>query len=143
MPEIDGIKLLPLIKEIDNEVPVIIMTGFSTVDSAVEAMKKGAHDYISKPFNKDELSIRIKKVLENSSVMVENRQLKKEEYYRAVQFIRLLQQLVKADYEVKNLSNVEKYYDRLIETPFSYRGLIAELEIIPYEKLWNLILSRL
>lgn len=72
-----------------------------------------------------------------------NRQLKKEEYYRAVQFIRLLQQLVKADYEVKNLSNVEKYYDRLIETPFSYRGLIAELEIIPYEKLWNLILSRL
>ena len=72
-----------------------------------------------------------------------NRQLKKEEYYRAVQFIRLLQQLVKADYDVKNLSNVEKYYDRLIETPFAYRGLIAELEVIPYEKLWNLILSRL
>lgn len=72
-----------------------------------------------------------------------NRQLKKEEYHRVIQFIRLLQQLMKADFEVERLSNVDKYYNRLIETPFFYRGLDAELEIIPYEKLWNLILSRL
>ena len=72
-----------------------------------------------------------------------NRQLKKEVYYRVIQFIRLLQQLEKADYKVENLSNVDKYYDRLIETPFAYRGLISELEVIPYEKLWNYILKRL
>lgn len=72
-----------------------------------------------------------------------NRQLKKEEYFRSIQFIRLLQQLVKAEYQVENLSNVDKYYNRLIETPFFYRGLIAELEVMPYEKIWNLILSRL
>ncbi|MEL6636765.1 MAG: hypothetical protein AAFR05_08430, partial [Bacteroidota bacterium] len=72
-----------------------------------------------------------------------NRQLKKEEYHRLIQFIRLLQQLAKADYQIDNLSNVSKYYNRLIETPFLYRGLNAELEILPYEKLWNLILSRL
>lgn len=72
-----------------------------------------------------------------------NRQLKKEEYFRVIQFIRLLQQLMKADFEVSRLSNVDKYYNRLIETPFFYRGLDPELEIIPYEKLWNLILSRL
>ncbi|MFT5169138.1 MAG: hypothetical protein ACI8P3_004386, partial [Saprospiraceae bacterium] len=72
-----------------------------------------------------------------------NRQLKKEEYYRAIQFIRLIQQLVKADYQIENLSNVEKYYQRLLETPFFYRGLIPELEIIPYEKLWDMIISRL
>ena len=72
-----------------------------------------------------------------------NRQLKKEVYYRLIQFIRLLQQLDKADYKVVNLSNVEKYYDRLVEVPFSYRGLISELEVIPYEKLWNYILKRL
>ena len=72
-----------------------------------------------------------------------NRQLKKEEYFRAIQFIRLLQQLAKADYDTENLSNTEKYFDRLIETPFFYRGLLSELEIIPYEKLWKLILSRL
>ncbi|MEM8907008.1 MAG: hypothetical protein AAGD05_04105, partial [Bacteroidota bacterium] len=72
-----------------------------------------------------------------------NRQLKKEQYFRSIQFIRLLQQLVKAEYQVGNLSNVDKYYNRLIETPFFYRGLIGELEVIPYEKIWNLILSRL
>ena len=72
-----------------------------------------------------------------------NRQLKREEYFRTIQFIRLLQQLVKADFQIENLSNVDKYYNRLIEQPFFYRGLISELEIIPYEKLWNIILSRL
>lgn len=72
-----------------------------------------------------------------------NRQLKKEEYYRVIQFIRLLQQLAKADFQIENLSNTEKYYNRLIETPFFFRGLSTELEIIPFEKLWNLILSGL
>ncbi|MEM9917171.1 MAG: hypothetical protein AAF990_03705 [Bacteroidota bacterium] len=72
-----------------------------------------------------------------------NRQLKKEEYFRAIQFIRLLQQLNKADFQTDQLSNTEKYYNRLVETPFFYRSLINELEVIPYEKLWNLILKRL
>lgn len=72
-----------------------------------------------------------------------NRQLKKEEYFRAIQFIRLLQQLYKADFNPENLSNVDKYYDRLIEQKFTYRGLDAELEIIPYDKLWKLLLTRL
>ncbi|MEL6926035.1 MAG: hypothetical protein AAFO94_18480, partial [Bacteroidota bacterium] len=72
-----------------------------------------------------------------------NRQLKKEEYFRTINFIRLLQQLNKADFQVDMLSNTEKYYNRLVETPFFYRGLVAELEVIPYEKIWNMILSRL
>jgi hypothetical protein len=71
-----------------------------------------------------------------------NRQLKKEDYFRSIQFIRLLQQLAKADYRYEALSNVEKYYDRLVEQPFKYRGLLNEIEIIPYEKLWNMILER-
>lgn len=72
-----------------------------------------------------------------------NRQLKKEVFFRTIQFIRLLQQLSKADYQYNSLSNVDKYYNRLIETPFKYKGLIDELEIIPYEKLWKLVLERL
>ena len=72
-----------------------------------------------------------------------NRQLKKEEYFRTIQFIRLLQQLIKADFQVQQLSNVDKYYQRLQETPFFYRGLIQELEIIPYENLWPMILDGL
>lgn len=70
-----------------------------------------------------------------------NRQLKKEESFRAIQFIRLLQQLRKVEYQIEELSNTEKYYNRLLQVPFTYRGLNAELEVIPYEKLWERILT--
>jgi DNA-binding NtrC family response regulator len=50
MPEMDGIELLGRIKALDSDLPVIIITGFATVDTAVEAMKLGAFDYILKPF---------------------------------------------------------------------------------------------
>lgn len=70
------------------------------------------------------------------------RQLKKEEYYRAAQFVKLLQQLNKAGYQKSNLSNTEKYYQRLKDQPFNYRGKIYELEIIPYDQLWDHILEK-
>lgn len=72
-----------------------------------------------------------------------NRQLKKEEFNRVIQFIRLLQQLMRADFNPDNMTNTDKYYEKLIETPFTYRGLITELEVIPYEKLWDMIIERL
>ena len=72
-----------------------------------------------------------------------NRQLKKDEHFRLIQFIRLLQSLAKAEFQLTELSATDKYHDRLIETPFYYRGLKSEFEVIPYEKLWNLILSRI
>jgi len=72
-----------------------------------------------------------------------NRQLKKEEFFRAIQFIRLLQQLAKAEFQVKNLSNIQKYFERLEEQPFKYRGIVSEMEVIPYERLWEMILDRL
>ncbi len=70
-----------------------------------------------------------------------NKQLKKEDNFRTIQFIRLLQQLQKAGYKKSQLSNVDKYYNRLLKNPFSYRGLLQELEVIPYEKLWEIILK--
>ena len=72
-----------------------------------------------------------------------NRQLKKEQYHRVIQFIRLLMQLSKADFQVSRLSNTQKYLDKLNERQFNYRGLISELEVIPFERLWEIILSRL
>jgi hypothetical protein len=72
-----------------------------------------------------------------------NRQLKKEEFYRLIQFIRLLQQLPKADYKLDEISNPEKYLTRLREAPFYYRGLTSELEVITYEQIWEIVVSRL
>jgi hypothetical protein len=72
-----------------------------------------------------------------------NRQLKKEEFYRLIQFIRLLQQLERANFKYDNLNGVDKYVTRLNDNPFCYRGLTSELEVITYEQLWTIISSRL
>ncbi|MFK7949208.1 MAG: hypothetical protein AB8G11_16575 [Saprospiraceae bacterium] len=71
-----------------------------------------------------------------------NRQLKKDDYFRTIQFIRLLQQLSKVDFRHDSVSNIDKYYSRFAEQPFKYRGLLNELEVIPYEKLWHMVLER-
>lgn len=55
LPDEDGIQILSRIKDLDEQLPVILMTGYAQVATAVEAMKKGAFDYISKPFNQDEV----------------------------------------------------------------------------------------
>ncbi len=72
-----------------------------------------------------------------------SKQLDKTEHFRMIQFIRLLQQLSKADFKIENLASTERYYNRLIEQPFFYRGMIHEMEILPFEKLWNYILKKL
>ncbi len=71
-----------------------------------------------------------------------NKQLKKEEHRRLIAFIRLLSQLAKADFDLKNLSGTEKYLRELEEVPFHYRDTVAEWEIIPYEMLWKHITDR-
>ena len=70
------------------------------------------------------------------------KQLHKVDQHRTIMFIRMLQQLAKADYQPGEISKPEKYYDRLVEQPFFYRGLLHELEIMPFEKLWNHILKK-
>lgn len=72
-----------------------------------------------------------------------NRQLKKDVYFRPIQFIRLLQQLKKANYQSEDLRNTEKYLNLLELHEFTYRGTLYELEIIPYEQLWRYLVSRI
>jgi len=76
MPEMDGLILLGNVKEKYPDTQVIIITGFGTIDSAVEAMKKGAEDYITKPFNFDELILKLGKIQEKKSLQRENIALK-------------------------------------------------------------------
>jgi two-component system NtrC family response regulator len=78
MPGMDGMQLLKKVKQRSPETLVIIITAFGTVDIAVEAMKAGAYDYITKPFNRDELRLTVAKALEFSGLAVENRLLKSE-----------------------------------------------------------------
>jgi two-component system NtrC family response regulator len=84
MPKMDGIELLENIKEIDPDLPVIMMTAHGTVDKAVEAMQKGAYTYILKPFDNERLIIYVKKAISMYQVVKENRRLRNavESQYR-------------------------------------------------------------
>jgi len=78
MPGMDGIQLMDEIRKIKPETIVIIMTAYATVDTAVQAMKKGAYDYIVKPFNPEDLSMTIRKIIEHQKLVKENIYLRKE-----------------------------------------------------------------
>ena len=78
MPGMSGMEVLKAIKVLQPEVPVIIITGYSTVDTAVEAMKNGAFDYIAKPFTPDQILEKVSKALEQKAMIQENLYLKKE-----------------------------------------------------------------
>jgi hypothetical protein len=71
------------------------------------------------------------------------RQLNKDEDGRLLLFLRLLQYLSKSEYKLRPDSAHYKYLEKLKQQPFKYRGLLNELEVVPYEKLWEILLSRL
>jgi DNA-binding NtrC family response regulator len=78
MGKVDGITVLEKAKEINHDMPVIMMTAFASIESAVEAMKKGASDYIVKPFLNEEIKLTIKKVIEQKKIINENIALKQQ-----------------------------------------------------------------
>jgi DNA-binding NtrC family response regulator len=73
LPDGDGLTVLRRVKEQAPDIPVILMTGYSTVENAVEAMKHGAYHYIDKPFNLDEVAVIVEKALETSRLRRELR----------------------------------------------------------------------
>ena len=78
MPEMTGLELLTAARADNQNLEFIVMTAFASVDSAIEAMKKGAYDYITKPFKVDEIKLTIQKLLEKESIARENQALKEE-----------------------------------------------------------------
>ena len=84
MPGIDGIETTQRIKEIDSTLPVIMITAFASVESAVDAMKKGAREYITKPFKNDEVLLVLKNAIERRQLEIEVQNLRQalREKYR-------------------------------------------------------------
>ena len=78
MANIGGIEALRQIKEFNPAIPIIIMTAYSSVDTAVEAMKLGAYDYLTKPLNFEELKLIIDRAMEHLQLTLENRSLKEQ-----------------------------------------------------------------
>jgi DNA-binding NtrC family response regulator len=78
MPKMDGLEVLDFLQEINPEVPVIMISGHGNIDTAVEAVKKGAFDYISKPPDLNRLLITLRNAQERHSLVVETKSLKRK-----------------------------------------------------------------
>jgi DNA-binding NtrC family response regulator len=70
MPQMEGIELLKILQTQDKTIPFIIMTAYGTIESAVEAMRQGAFDYITKPFRKEQILMTINKALDKRQEML-------------------------------------------------------------------------
>ena len=78
VPDMGGLEFLKHIKSKDTDLPIIVITGDDSIERAVEAMKEGAFDYITNPFEEDTLTIAVEKALKMRSLTMENRYLRKE-----------------------------------------------------------------
>ena len=103
MPGMTGFDLLSKLREIDAEIPVLVMTGYSSVENAVEAMKRGATDFMKKPFDFQELKLMIERTKQSLKLKNENKLLK------------------------RRLSNMRHRYGMIGETP-AMRSLFSTIE---------------
>ena len=78
MPEMDGLEVLQHLRRRDPEIPVIMITAFATVEMSIQALRRGAYDMLTKPFEPDELIYRVKNALQHHALVEENRELKEE-----------------------------------------------------------------
>jgi DNA-binding NtrC family response regulator len=99
----NGLQLLTEVRSFDQEIVVIVMTAYASVETAVEAMRKGAYDYLTKPFINDEIRVMLRRALNQRHLSRENRHLKRE-----------LRERYRFENIVGNSEAMEKVY-RLIE----------------------------
>jgi len=78
MPEMDGIKLLEWLRQFDPEIPVIMVTAIHDISTALEAIRRGAYDYILKPFEKDQLYLGVNRALQHRRLVTENRNYQRD-----------------------------------------------------------------
>jgi DNA-binding NtrC family response regulator len=128
MPKMDGMELLEKTKEISPNTAVIMMTAFSSIESAVEAMKKGASDYIVKPFLNEEIKLTVKKIIEQQKLLNENIALKQQISQR----IACKEFIVVSDPMIKIIETLEKVIPTksnilILGESGTGKGLIAEL----------------
>lgn len=101
MPGIDGIETMQQLREIDTSLPVIMVTAFASVESAVEAMKRGAFEYITKPFKNDEVLVVLQKAIRTRQLELEVPQLKEE--------VKTLRKALKDKYSFENIVGKNRY----------------------------------
>src|SRR4026209_2077435 len=90
MPGMDGLAMLEELKKLDDDLPVVMITAFASVETAIAAMKRGAFDYITKPFKNDEVLVVVRNAVERTRLVQENRTLRRtvqEQYHKFANII--------------------------------------------------------
>ena len=127
MPGLSGFEVITKIKEIDPNIVIIVITGFSTVSSAVEAMKNGAFDFLPKPFSPDEFRLITSRGLDRRRLILETIKLKREKEMIKEQFAAIV------SHELKSPLGVVQQYLFLLEEDLS--GNISDEQIQILEKM--------
>ena len=128
MGKVDGMVVLEKTKDISPDTQVVMMTAFASIESAVEAMRKGAYDYIVKPFLNEEIKLTIKKILEQRRILRENLALKQE----VSQHIACRDFIANSESMIKIIETLEKVIPTksniiIIGESGTGKGLMAEL----------------
>jgi two-component system, sensor histidine kinase and response regulator len=111
MPELDGFEVIKIVRRIDPDIVVIVITGYATIETAVDAMKTGAYDFLPKPFTPGELRMIIERGFERWRLTKEAQTLRKEKEEVERKFVTLVSHQLKAP-----LGAVKQYLDVLLYT---------------------------
>jgi len=109
MPGMNGMELLEKIRDIDPNIVSVVITGYATIESAVEAMKRNAYDFLAKPFTPDQLRIVIKRGLERRRLAVDSARLRREKEVMKENFVTLVSHQLRSP-----LASVKQYFGVII-----------------------------
>jgi two-component system, sensor histidine kinase and response regulator len=111
MPELDGFEVIKIVRKLDPDVVIVVITGYATIETAVDAMKMGAYDFLPKPFTPSELRLIIDRGFERWRLAQEAQRLRKEKAEVERKFVTLVSHQLKGP-----LSAVKQYLDVLLFT---------------------------
>jgi two-component system, sensor histidine kinase and response regulator len=111
MPELDGFEVIKIVRKIDPDIVIVVITGYATIETAVDAMKMGAYDFLPKPFTPNELRMIVERGFERWRLIKEAQSLRKEKEEVERKFVTLVSHQLKAP-----LAAVKQYLDVLLFT---------------------------
>ncbi len=142
MPEMTGVELLSRLKEQDTTLPVVIMTGFPSLDAAIDTMRQGASDFLIKPFNLSEIKVTVERVVREQRLLKENLRLADSLRHqkRIEKLNHELQRRIKEQHVIHKIS---ESIDRLHTSEEIYQGMASlAARFLEAEKAAVLLLDR-
>jgi response regulator RpfG family c-di-GMP phosphodiesterase len=123
MPKLNGLELAKRIYQYDNTIPVVVMTGYPSMDIAIETLKNGVVDFITKPFNMDQILPTIAKVISARSTFVENILLK-EEAKKSEKLIKINEELTRKIKEIETINLILQDLDQAKSSRDIFKKLV-------------------